>query len=282
MRVLEVVLAELLGRGRGRGFRHERQLTRYYATGTSRAAGERSRRGRSGAPQGPRGRAPATRLTCRGRPEPIPSQARGDPRGAGRVPVPRRARPGRLRGEGEVAAAAAQPVLRRLHRAAPAHPADAHHGGERRVDGGQHRGRGAAAGVLLDQGVRPAVQRQVPRRQVLPLPRGDHGRGVPPGHGDARRQAEGHAVLRPLLARVGDQGDGRHAAARLPGPHLLHRRVQARRPDRPPLPARLHRQVLRAVRQADQRATTTGRSPRTSATSCPARRAGSSGSSPRR
>ena len=32
-----------------------------------------------------------------------------------------------------------------------------------------HRGRGAAAGVLLDQGVRPAVQRPVPRRQELPL-----------------------------------------------------------------------------------------------------------------
>ncbi len=52
---------------------------------------------------------------------------------------------------------------------------------ERRVDGGRHRGRGAAAGVLLDQGVRPALQRQVPRRQVLPVAGGDPRRGVPPG-----------------------------------------------------------------------------------------------------
>ena len=55
---------------------------------------------------------------------------------------------------------------------APAHRDDGHHRGQRRVDGGQHRGRGAPAGVLLDQGVRPALQRQVPRRQVLPLARG--------------------------------------------------------------------------------------------------------------
>ena len=78
---------------------------------------------------------------------------------------------------------------------------------QRRVDRRRHRGRGAAAGVLLDQGVRPAVQRQVPRRQVLPLPRRDDGRGVPAGPGDARRQAQGHPVLRPLRPRLGDPRD---------------------------------------------------------------------------
>ena len=56
-------------------------------------------------------------------------------------------------------------------------------GGQRRVDRRQHRGRGAAARVLLDQGVRPAVQREVPRRQVLPVARGDPRRGVPAGDG---------------------------------------------------------------------------------------------------
>ncbi len=52
-----------------------------------------------------------------------------------------------------------------------------YHGRVRGVDGGVHGGRGATAGVLLDQGVRPPVQRQVPRRQELPLPRGDDERG---------------------------------------------------------------------------------------------------------
>ena len=123
----------------------------------------------------------------------------------------------------------------------------------RRVDRGRHRGRGAAAGVLLDQGVRPPVQRQVPGRQELPLPGRHDGRGVPAGHGHARRQAQGHQVLRPVQPRLGHPRHGGHAAPGVPGAHLLGGRVQAVRPDRPPLPARLHRQVLRAVRQADQR-----------------------------
>ena len=92
-----------------------------------------------------------------------------------------------------------------------------------------HRGRGAPARVLLDQGVRPAVQRQVPRRQELPVPRGDPERGVPARAGDARRQEEGRALLRAVRARLGDPRDGRPAAARLPGAHLLRRRLQARR-----------------------------------------------------
>ena len=50
---------------------------------------------------------------------------------------------------------------------APAHPDHGDLRGRRGVDRGQHRGRGPAAGVQLDQGVRPAVQRQVPRRQEL-------------------------------------------------------------------------------------------------------------------
>ena len=52
-----------------------------------------------------------------------------------------------------------------------------------------HRGRGAAARVHLDQGVRPAVQRPLPRRQVLPVA-GRHAlRGVPAAAGDARRRS---------------------------------------------------------------------------------------------
>ena len=48
------------------------------------------------------------------------------------------------------------------------------------------------------------------------------------------------------------------------------RRLQAGRPDRPPLPARLHRQVLGAVRRPGQRRGAPARSSTTSATSWPA------------
>ena len=75
----------------------------------------------------------------------------------------------------------------------------------------------------------------------------------------------------PVLARLGDPRDPRPAAARLPGPHLLGRRVQAGRPGRPAVPARLHRQVLGALRRPGQRRRAPARSSRTSATSWPAR-----------
>ena len=84
-----------------------------------------------------------------------------------------------------------------------------------------HRGRGAAARVQLDQGVRPAVQRPLPRRQVLPGARGHAGRGVPAAAGDARPAAQGRALLRPVRARLGHPRDARPAAAGVPGPHLL-------------------------------------------------------------
>ena len=80
---------------------------------------------------------------------------------------------------------------------------------ERRVDGRRHRVRGAAARVHLDQGVRSAVQRAVPRRQVVPVPR-DHARR----RGSARDrhaqpQAQGREVLRPVHEGVGDPRDAR-------------------------------------------------------------------------
>ena len=64
------------------------------------------------------------------------------------------------------------------------------------------------------------------------------------------REAQGSALLRPVLARVGDPRDARPAAAGLPGADLLGGSLQASRPDRPAMPARLHRQVQRAVRRA--------------------------------
>ena len=57
----------------------------------------------------------------------------------------------------------------------------------------------------------------------------------------------------PVRPRLGHPRDARPAAARLPRPHLQRRGVQAARPDRPALPARLHRQVLRALRRAGRR-----------------------------
>ena len=125
--------------------------------------------------------------------------------------------------------------------------------GERGLDGRQHRGRGAAAGVLLDQGVRPPLQRQVPRRQVLSLARGDPQRGVPAGDGRPRRQEARSPLLRALLPRLGDPRDRRPAAAGVPDALVQQRGVQALGPDRPALPARLHRQVRGTLRRAGVR-----------------------------
>ena len=176
----------------------------------------------------------------------VPARAGLDPDPARRLPVPRRPRPGDLRRQGQEPAAPAVVVLPGHRRPPPAHRHDGHHGGQRRVDGGQHRGRGAAAGVLLDQGVRPALQREVPRRQVLPVARGHRRRRVPAGDGRARRQAQGHPLLRPLQPRLGDPRDRRRPAAGLPDALVQQRGLQALGADRPALPARLHRQVLGA------------------------------------
>ena len=131
-----------------------------------------------------------------------------DPHRPGCLPLPRRRRPGHLRRQGQEPALAAVVVLpghRRLH---PRTASMVTHRRQRRVDRGRHRGRGAPAGVLLDQGVRPAVQRQVPRRQVLPLARGHHRRGVPAGAWSVRgAKKQGHPLLRALRPRLGDPRD---------------------------------------------------------------------------
>ena len=163
------------------------------------------------------------------------------------------ARPGDLRRQGQEPARPAVVVLPGHRQPAPAHRHHGDHGGQRRVDGGQHRGRGAPAGVLLDQGVRPALQRQVPRRQVLPVAGGHGRRRVPAGDGRARRQAQGHPLLRALQPRLGDPRDRRHPAAGLPDALVQQRGLQALGADRASLPARLHRQVLGAVRRHGQR-----------------------------
>ena len=155
--------------------------------------------------------------------------------------------------------------------AAPADRADGHQRGRRRVDGGVDRGRGAAAGIQLDQGVRPAVQRPLPRRQVLPGT-GRHGRrGVPAAAGDARPASQGRPVLRAVRPRLGDPGDAGHAAAGVPGPDLLGRGV-------PPVRSRSAGPACWATSASARRRasagsppTSTARSSTTSAISWPAR-----------
>ena len=72
---------------------------------------------------------------------------------------------------------------------------------------------------------------------------------------------QGRAVLRAVLARLGDPRDARSADPGLPRAHLFGGSVQAAQPDWPSLPARLHRQVLGAVRRH-------GSAPRSIAGSC--------------
>ena len=224
---------------------------------------------------------PDPRRTSRGAAV-LPSRAGLDPDPAGGLPVPRRQGPRDLRRQGQEPARAAVVVLPGHRQPAPAHGHDGHHRGQRRVDRGQHRGRGAPAGVLLDQGVRPALQRQVPRRQVLPLAGGHRRRGVPAGDGRARRQAQGHPLLRPLQPRLGDPRDRRHPAAGLPDALVQQRRLQA-------LPARSAGPACSATSTSARRPASatsaprsTARSSTTSATSWAGRPSRSSGASRRR
>ena len=165
---------------------------------------------------------------------------------------------------------------------APAHRHDGHHRGQRRVDRRQDRGRGAAAGVLLDQGVRPALQREVPRRQVLPVARGHRRRGVPAGDGRPRRQEEGHPLLRPLQPRLGDPRDRRPAAAGLPDALVHQRRLQAVRARSAGRACSATSTSARRRASARSAPRSTARSSTTSATSWPARPRRSCGASRRR
>ena len=135
-----------------------------------------------------------------------------------------------------------------------------------------HRGRGAAAGIQLDQGVRPAVQRPVPGRQVVPgagrhrcgeeFPRLQVMRGAAP---------QGRPLLRAVRARLGDPRDAGPAAAGVPRPHLLGRRLPAIAADRPAVPARATSASARRRASAGSPPRSTARSSTTSATSWPAR-----------
>ena len=147
------------------------------------------------------------------------------------------------------------------------------------MDGRRHRGRGAPARVQLDQGVRPAVQRPLPRRQDLPVARRHDERGVPA----AARLARGAAA----------RACGTSARTRTPG-RSARRSTRCcgssrRGPARPGCSSGTARSAGRACSatstSARRRAsggsapTSTGRSSRTSATSWPGRPTSSSGGS---
>ena len=167
----------------------------------------------------------------RARSSDVPTRARVDSRRTGRLPIPRPARPGHLRRQGQESAQQAELLLRRPLRARAADPPDGDGGGQRRVDGRHHRGRGASARIQLDQGVRPAVQHPLPRRQVLSGAGGHAQRGVPAADGLPRSAAQGRALLRAVLARLGHPRDARPAHPGVPGPHLLGGSVQAAQSD---------------------------------------------------
>ena len=192
-------------------------------------------------------------MTCHAGSRHLPPSARVHPRGPWRVPLLGRPRPRDLRGQGQEPAPTPELLLRRPRQPAPADPADGHDRRPGPVDGGRHRGGGAPARVQLDQGVRPAVQRPLPRRQDVPCARRHDERGVPAAARLPRAPAQRRALLRAVRARVGHPRDAGPAPARLPRAHLLRGRVQAARPDRASLSAGLHRQVLRAVRRPGRR-----------------------------
>ena len=92
----------------------------------------------------------------------------------------------------------------------------------------------------------------------------------PAAAGDARRQAQGRALLRAVLARLGHPRDARPAAAGLPGAHLLRRACSSG-------PARSAGRACSATSASARRRASAGSAPRstgrsstTSATSWPA------------
>ena len=189
----------------------------------TRAASRRPRR-----PRPPPRRPLRARPSSRGRRLPLPGH--GYTRGraaeaasgeAGRLPLPRRARPGALHRQGEVAAAARAQLLpggaatraRRIRQ--PARTGRRHRGDRHR-----HRGRGAAPRAEPGQAPPAAVQRPPARRQVVPVHRG-HGRGrLPARHVHARAAPARRRLLRPVREREEGARDARRAQPRLPVPAL--------------------------------------------------------------
>ena len=181
--------------------------------------------------------------------EHVDEQLKGLPTKPGRLPLPRRARRGALRRQGEVAAPArALSTSRRAARDRPAistAAATASHDVEMIVT--EHRGRGAAPRAEPRQAPPAAVQRAAARRQVVPVHRG-HRRGrLPARDVHARAPPARRRLLRAVREREEGARDARRAEPRLPLPAL--RGAEAGPPLGHSLPRLPHRPLPRAVRR---------------------------------
>ena len=164
--------------------------------------------------------------------ENLEGKLRGASTRAGRLPLPRRGGRRPVRREGEIAAlAGAQllPARRRAVRRGAARRARGRRRGHRHA----HRGRGAPPRAEPRQASPAAVQHSPPRRQVVPVHRGDtHGR-VPARDVHARAAPARNALLRPVREREEGAGDPRRAQPRLPLPPLRRACVPAATPGSP-------------------------------------------------
>ena len=168
------------------------------------------------------------------------------PRSAGLLPVPRRRRPGDLRGQGHLAPQAPRQLLEPA--AAPPHRGHDPVGRERRVDAGLGRGRRPDARVQPDPDPPAALQHPLPRRQVLPVPGAHRGGDLASGAGAPGCQAQEGALLRSLRARVGHPRHPRCAHPRVPGPHLFQRVLRSTGAREAAVPVLRHRPLRGAVR----------------------------------
>ena len=179
----------------------------------------------------------------------LPSRARRHPRGAGLLPVQGRPRTSRVRGQGQIAAPTTGQLLPGLAQHRPADARDARGRPVGRVDRRRLRGRGAPPRVHADPAPPSALQRALPRRQVVPVPGAHHLRGGAAGPGAARQGREGRPAVRPVRPRVRDPRDPGPAAAHLPGAHVLAGHLRPGRPDGQAVPAVPHRPLRRTVRR---------------------------------
>src|SRR5581483_10507794 len=157
----------------------------------------------------------STGYGSRGRAGPCERAAEDAAGEARRLPLPRRARRGALRRQGEVAPAARPLVLPGLSGFPRPDPAAA--AARRLARGDRHglRGRGAPPRAEPREAAPAAVQRAAARRQVLPVHRG-HGRGrVSARYVHARAPPARRLVLRPVREREEGPRDPRRPQPRL-------------------------------------------------------------------
>ena len=180
--------------------------------------------------------------------ENLEGKLRGAPAWLWRVPVSRRGRRGAVRGQGEVAAlpcAQLLPARRHAVRVGAAGGADRRRRGHRHA----HGGRGAAPRAEPRQAAPAAVQHQAPRRQVVPVHRGDADGRVPARDVHTRAAPSRDALLRPVREREEGARDARRAEPRVPLPPV--RGPASGTALRDPVPRLPHRPLLRSLHRRD-------------------------------